>query len=188
MAKQRKTYSAELRARIALEAIKGKRTLNEIAAHYGVHPNQVMQWKKQALAELPHLFAERRTRMAQDEETLRAQLYQQIGQLGVELDWLKRKLDCSVEAKRQPIEVGHPCISVRCQCALLGLSRAGLYYKPGRESAENLQLMRLAGFTSVWMGAGVRWITSLLSAYGGPSSMKRPISTNIEACRTRSAT
>jgi transposase-like protein len=53
MPKQRKTYSAELKARIALEAIKGPRTINEIAGHYGVHPNQVMQWKKQALAELP---------------------------------------------------------------------------------------------------------------------------------------
>ncbi len=50
-----------------------------------------MQWKKQALVELPHIFAERRTRMAQDEETLRAQLSQQIGQLKGELDWLKTK-------------------------------------------------------------------------------------------------
>jgi transposase-like protein len=91
MPKQRKTYSAELKARIALEAIKGQRTLNEIAADYGVHPNQVMQWKKQALAELPHVFSERRTRIAQDEETLRAQLDQQIGQLKVERDWLKKK-------------------------------------------------------------------------------------------------
>ena len=91
MAKQRKTYSAELNARIALEAITGQQTLNEIAAHDGVHPNQVMQWKKQALAELPQIFAERRARIAQEEETLRAQLYQQIGQLKVELDWLKKK-------------------------------------------------------------------------------------------------
>ena len=91
MPKQRKTYSAELKARIALEAIKGQRTINAIAGHYGVHPNQVRPWKKQALAELPHIFAARRTRMAQDEETLRAQLYQQIGQLKVELDWLKKK-------------------------------------------------------------------------------------------------
>jgi transposase-like protein len=91
MTKQRKTYSAELKARIALEAIKGQRTLNEIAAYYGVHPNQVMQWKKQALAELPQIFVERRARIAQEEETLRAQLYQQIGQLKVELDWLKKK-------------------------------------------------------------------------------------------------
>jgi transposase-like protein len=91
MAKQRKTSSAELKARLALEAIKGQQTLNEIAAHYGVHPNQVMPWKKQALAELPPLFTERRARIAQDEETLRAQLYQQIGQLKVERDWLKKK-------------------------------------------------------------------------------------------------
>jgi transposase-like protein len=92
MPKQRKTYSTELKARIAVEAIKGQRTINEIAADYGVHPNQVMQWKKQALAELPHVFSERRPRIAQDEETLRAQLYQQIGQLKVELDWLEKKV------------------------------------------------------------------------------------------------
>jgi len=49
MAKQRKTYSAELKAKIALEAIKGQRTVNEIAAHYEVHPNQVTNWKKQVL-------------------------------------------------------------------------------------------------------------------------------------------
>ena len=91
MPKQRKSYSAELKARIALEAIKGQRTLNEIAAHYGVHPNQVTQWKKQALAELPHVFSERRARIAHDEEALRARLYEQIGQLKVELDGLKKK-------------------------------------------------------------------------------------------------
>lgn len=91
MPKQRRTYSAELKARIALEAIKGQRTINEIASHYGVHPNQVGQWKKQALAELPTLFSDHRARAAQDEETLRAQLYQQIGQLKVELDWRKNK-------------------------------------------------------------------------------------------------
>ncbi len=91
MPKQRKTYGADLKARIALEAIKGQRTLNEIASHYGVHPNQVAQWKKQALAELPSLFSDRRARTALDEETLKAQLYQQIGQLKVELDWLKKK-------------------------------------------------------------------------------------------------
>ena len=54
-------------------------------------PNQVTQGKTQALAELPHGFSERRARLAQDEDTLKAQLYQQIGQLKVELDWLKNK-------------------------------------------------------------------------------------------------
>lgn len=57
MAKQRKTYSAELKAKIALEAIKGQRTVNEIAIHYEVHPNQVTNWKKQVLDELPQLFS-----------------------------------------------------------------------------------------------------------------------------------
>jgi putative transposase len=91
MNKQRKTYSAELKAKIALEALKGQRTVNEIATHYGVHPNQVTQWKKQVLEGAEDLFSDRRAHTARDEEALRAQLYQQIGQLKVEVDWLKKK-------------------------------------------------------------------------------------------------
>ena len=91
MTKQRKTYSAELKAKIALEAIKGQRTVNEIASQYGVHPNQVTNWKKQVVEELPQLFSTARHRAAQEEEAIKAQLYQQIGQLKVELDWLKKK-------------------------------------------------------------------------------------------------
>lgn len=92
MKKQRKTYSSDLKVRIALEAIKGQKTINEIAGHYGVHPNQVTQWKKQALEGLPEIFSHRRARTAEDDEALKAQLYQQIGQLKVELDWLKKKV------------------------------------------------------------------------------------------------
>lgn len=77
---------------IALEAIKGQHTVNEIAGHYGVHPNQVTHWKKQALEGLPELFSGRRVHEGQEEEALKAQLYQQIGQLKVELDWLKKKV------------------------------------------------------------------------------------------------
>jgi len=92
MKRQRKTYSSDLKVRIALEAIKGQKTINEIAGQYGVHPNQVTQWKKQALEGLPELFSKRRARLAEDDEALKAQLYQQIGQLKVELDWLKKKV------------------------------------------------------------------------------------------------
>ena len=92
MPKQRKHYSAELKAKVALEAIKGQQTVNEIASHYGVHPNLVTNWKKLALAQLPDLFLDRRASTARDDEALRAQLYQQIGQLKVELDWLKKKV------------------------------------------------------------------------------------------------
>jgi putative transposase len=72
-----------------------------------------------------------------------AQLYQQIGQLKVELDWLKKKLDYSLEQKRQLVEPQHEQIILRRQCQLLGLNRAGLYYQAIEENAENLLLMRL---------------------------------------------
>jgi transposase len=74
MTKQRKTYSAELKAKIAVEAIKGRWTLNQIASHYGVHPNQVTTWKKQALESLPEVFSTRRAAAAQDDEAIKAQL------------------------------------------------------------------------------------------------------------------
>ena len=90
--KQRKSYSTEFKVKIALEAIKGQRTVNEIASQYSVHPNQVTQWKRQAIESLPEVFSTKRERDAEEEEVLKAQLYQQIGQLKVELDWMKKKV------------------------------------------------------------------------------------------------
>ena len=89
--RQRKQHTAEFKAQVAVEAIKGYQTLNELASQYGVHPVQVAQWKRQALAALPEAFASRRARAAEEAEALQARLYQEIGQLKVELDWLKRK-------------------------------------------------------------------------------------------------
>jgi putative transposase len=91
MMTQRKRYSAEFKARMAFEALKGEKTLNELASEYGVHPTQIAQWKKHLEREGPRLFAARLGRQEQAEEALKAQLYQQIGQLKVELDWLKKK-------------------------------------------------------------------------------------------------
>jgi len=91
MTHTRKQYEAKFKAKVALEAIKGHRTLNEIAAAYGVHPTIVQKWKKQVLDLLPELFVDGRSRAAHSDEQLQAQLYQQIGQLKVELDWLKKK-------------------------------------------------------------------------------------------------
>ena len=87
----RKRYSAEIKAKVALEAIKGQKTANEIAAEYGVHPSQIAQWKKQALDELPQIFASGRSSHKHSEEALTAPLYQEIGHLKVQLDWLKKK-------------------------------------------------------------------------------------------------
>ncbi len=88
---QRKKYSAQFKAKVAIEAVKGNKTVNEIAGEYGVHPTQIQQWKKQLLEELPNIFSRKRTSKAKETEELTAQLYQQIGQLKVELDWVKKK-------------------------------------------------------------------------------------------------
>ena len=91
MAGQRKRYSAELKTKVALEAIKGHKTANEIAAEYGVHPTQIAQWKKQALDGLPDLFSSSSGKQEKSDEALIASLYQQIGQLKVQVDWLEKK-------------------------------------------------------------------------------------------------
>lgn len=91
MATQRKIYGAEFKARVALEALKGEKTINELVSQFGVHPTHINKWKKHLQAELPQIFSNRRAKREQDHEALQAQLYQQIGQLKVELDWLKKK-------------------------------------------------------------------------------------------------
>ena len=140
---QRKRHSAEVKAKVALEAIKGHKTVNEIASEYSVHPTQIAQWKKQALEDLPEIFSSRRQKGAQEEEALKDALYQQIGQLKVELDWLKKKLSERVEEKRPLIEPAYESISSARQCELVGLARSSYSYQGAGESAENLQLMRL---------------------------------------------
>lgn len=95
MSTQRKHYPPEFKARIALEALKEQKTLNQLGSEYGVHPNQISQWKKQLQSELPGLFTStaRRAQSSEEEEQLKARLYQQIGQLQMELDWLKKKAE-----------------------------------------------------------------------------------------------
>jgi transposase-like protein len=89
---QRNNYSAEFKTKVVLAVLKGDKTINEISSLYSVHPNQVMNWKKQAVSAIPESFSAKRVRQEKDDEDLKAQLYQQIGQLKVELDWLKKKV------------------------------------------------------------------------------------------------
>jgi putative transposase len=89
--RQRKQYSADLKAKIAVEAIKGQRTIQEIASHYGVHATMVTNWKKQLLDSAPEIFSRGRVQAEEAEEQLKAELYQQIGKLQVDLDWLQKK-------------------------------------------------------------------------------------------------
>jgi len=89
----RKSHDAKFKARVALEAVKGEKTIAQISNEYKVHPNQVSLWKKQLLEELPSIFSRGKSRKEKDSNELQEELYRQIGQLTVELDWLKKKYD-----------------------------------------------------------------------------------------------
>jgi len=77
-----------------LEAIKDEKTIAEIGSKYGIHPNQIRQWRKEVLDRLPELFNGKQKKSDKASEEMQAELYQQIGQLKVELDWLKKNLSC----------------------------------------------------------------------------------------------
>ena len=91
MSKKRRQHSADLKARVALEALKGVEPIHAIAAKYQVHPVQVSQWKKELLERLPEVFTRKPPPGVAEAAEREERLYQKIGQLEVELDWLKKK-------------------------------------------------------------------------------------------------
>jgi putative transposase len=91
MGNMRRNHDSAFKAKVALEAVKGEKTIAQIASQWGIHPNQVRQWRKHLLEQLPAMFSDTRQKAEQDRAELEAELYQQIGQLKVELEWLKKK-------------------------------------------------------------------------------------------------
>jgi transposase-like protein len=92
MTTTRKQYTPKFKAKVALEAIRGERTLTQLASQYHVHPIQVGQWRKTAQEQMAELFVDGRKRKRRDEDVAKDALYEQIGRLKVELDWLKKKV------------------------------------------------------------------------------------------------
>ena len=88
---KRKRYTKEFKAKVALEAIKGQKTVNEIASEFGVHTSQINDWKRQLLSGMPQVFDRRGERREAANEAERDRLFRQIGKLQVEVDWLKKK-------------------------------------------------------------------------------------------------
>jgi transposase-like protein len=92
MTTTRKQYSAKFKARVAIEAIRGEKTLSQLGSQFKVHPIQIAKWRKSALEQLPELFVDGRLRKAQSGAADTDALYEEIGRLKVELDWLKKKV------------------------------------------------------------------------------------------------
>jgi putative transposase len=86
---QRKQHTGQFKARPAVEAIAGHKTVNQIASEYGIHPSQVNKWKKQALELLPEALSDGRGASNGRQEEIESRLYQQIGQLTMELEYLR---------------------------------------------------------------------------------------------------
>ena len=91
MGKIRRNHSASFKAKVALEAVKKEKTISQLSSEFGVHPNQITQWRRRFLDEIPDIFSRKRKKREVDAEELQSELYRQIGQLKVELDWLKKK-------------------------------------------------------------------------------------------------
>ena len=142
MTKKRRQHSAQYKFQIALEAARREKTVSQIASEHNIHPNQVSQWKRQLLDSGAEVFSRQQADQERELEQREAELYEQIGRLRIELEWLKKRWPLSVEMKRTMAEPQHPELSIRRQCELLGLSRASYYAQPAGGSSLHLELMR----------------------------------------------
>jgi transposase-like protein len=91
MGKKRRQYSEKYKFQVALEAAKGQKTINELASEYSLHPTQIREWKQKLLEEGPCVFSRDNDRREQEQAAQEVGLYEQIGRLKMELEWLKKK-------------------------------------------------------------------------------------------------
>lgn len=92
MPRKRTKHSAAFKAKVALAAVQGDRTVNQLASQFGIHPNLIYAWKKQLTEKLPSLFEQGSDKQSEQQPDT-AELYEQIGRLKMELEWLKKKAD-----------------------------------------------------------------------------------------------
>ena len=161
MKQSRRKHSPSFKARVAirqaqaeaLEALKGEQTVAELAKRFEVHPAQVRKWKKELTEGAAYIFGGDHDQEGKNSEGLIAQLYQQIGQLKVERDFLesqvgtvsteRRRATCGEKRWRAMVDRQDISLSIVRQCTLLGISHSGLYYRPAGVSEEDLTCMKI---------------------------------------------
>ena len=143
MARKRRRFTPEFKARVALEALQERDSVQAIATRHELHPNQVSAWKRQLLDAVPEAFAKGgRRKLAKEHEAKVHDLHAKIGGAYRRAGFFSARVEALSRAERvRMIEPEGP-LSLSRQCVLLGVSRSSLYYRPKGESAENLALMR----------------------------------------------
>lgn len=141
MRKIKRTHSASFKSKVALELIIAAEPLSSICSKYKIHPTEARRWKEQLIKALPVIFDKKVGSESSEKEQLIDELYKQIGQLKVELDWLKKNLVFSTNNKRELIEANNKKIPVKRQCELLGINKSTYYYKSVPISKNDIRVM-----------------------------------------------
>ena len=134
----RRRFSGDFKAKVALEALRGDKTIQEIAVRHKVHPNQASAWKQRAVEGMEEVFSKGAERSRGDHEGETRDLRAKIGELTVERDsWQEGSSGESGESRSAMIEPCYPNLSLSRQCHLPCASRSSLYHRPKGKSAEN---------------------------------------------------
>src|SRR5271163_2192533 len=142
--KTRRRFTAEFKAKVALEAMQGHRSITDLASRHELHPNLIMQWKRQAIEKLAKVFDDKAPEIQAGRDAEMTKLHAKIGQARGGTRFFGESLrSLSLDRRRTMIDPDHPRLSIVRQCELASVSRASFYREPASEREENLVLMRL---------------------------------------------
>jgi putative transposase len=177
MTQIRKHYSPAFKSKVVQEVLAGDKSLSQIAAHYGIHPNMISKWKRAALQAMPAAFDEESQAQVHAQiAALQAQhekekddLHAEIGRLTMQVNWLQKEIrqELPRSARRSLVERGHLDLPLSLQAHLLGVSRSSLSYRSVGPSEEEIALKhQIDAIFTAYPFYGSRRITEQLRREG----------------------